>query len=331
MTKNIAFILLVAITLFACNKKNDQQTEVEKIVTEWVGKTIHFPANMTLSVYGKDTLLPRFYSTPYKILFFGDSTGCTSCKLKLFLWQKLIAEADSTLAGKLSFIFCFQPKNRKYIDFMLRRDKFSYPVIIDETNQLNQLNHFPENPQFQCFLLNSNNKVISVGNPVHNPNIWKLYNLIITKKQNLQDKEITSVDVIYNEVKLQDVRTGVKQTVEFKLKNTGRTVLIIYDIKTSCGCTSADWEKHPTATNETTIIKAEITLEQAGYFEKTISVYCNADNSPIVLTVKGNSKSLTESKEAEINSVLIQKLQYNSDRTNSLNKKMKGGLYGKNT
>ena len=44
--KNI-FIFLMLISLFACNKKNDRQAEAEQIVTEWVGKTIQFPNNMT--------------------------------------------------------------------------------------------------------------------------------------------------------------------------------------------------------------------------------------------------------------------------------------------
>jgi hypothetical protein len=40
----------------------------------------------------------------YKVLLYVDSVGCTSCKLRLWDWKALIAEADSAFAGKLSFL-----------------------------------------------------------------------------------------------------------------------------------------------------------------------------------------------------------------------------------
>lgn len=285
--KNI-FIFLMLISLFACNKKNDRQAEAEQIVTEWVGKTIQFPDNVSFSVYERDTLLSGFYSSPYKILLYVDSTGCTSCKLKLYEWQKLIAEADTALAGKLSFVFCFQPKNKDELLFLFKRDRFNYPVVVDETNLINQLNGFPQKAEFQCFLLDIDNKVISVGNPTLNPKVWDLYKQIISGKINADGNGITQVEVINKEIQLDNIKAGKKQAMTFKLKNTGNTALVISDVKTSCGCTNADWEMKPIEKGKSTTISADITLDETGYFSKTLSVYCNVENSPIILTVKGN-------------------------------------------
>jgi len=163
-------------------------------------------------------------------------------------------------------------------------------VLIDEANQLNQLNNFPQKSQFQCFLLDGDDKVISVGNPVLNPKIWDLYKQIITGKLSEKTMLKTTVELINREVKLENIQTGVKHSMTFKLKNAGNTALVISDVKTSCGCTSANWEKQPIEEDRTTTITAEITLEETGYFEKTISVYCNVENSPILLTVKGNTQ-----------------------------------------
>jgi hypothetical protein len=290
MNKNISIVLLLAITLFACNKKNGRQAEAEKIVTEWVGKTIQFPDNMPLSVYGKDTLLPEFYSSPYKILFFADSTGCTSCKLKLYEWQKLITEADTALAGKLSFVFCFQPKNRNELVFQFKRDRFNYPVLIDEENQMNQLNRFPDKGEYQCFLLDSDNKVISVGNPTLNPKVWDLYKQIVSGKLSTEKNGITRVEVMNYEIQLDNIKAGKKQAMTFQLKNVGNTALVISDIRTSCGCTNANWEKKPIESGESTIIHADITIEHSGYFEKTLQVFSNAKENPIELIIKGSTK-----------------------------------------
>ncbi len=285
--KNI-FIFLMLISLFACNKKNDRQAEAEQIVTEWVGKTIQFPDNVSFSIYERDTLLSGFYSSPYKILLYVDSTGCTSCKLKLYEWQKLIAEADTALAGKLSFVFCFQPKNKDELLFLFKRDRFNYPVVVDETNRINQLNGFPQKAEFQCFLLDNDNKVISVGNPTLNPKVWDLYKQIVSGKISTENNGITQVEVINKEIQLDNIKAGKKQAMTFKLKNTGNTALVISDVKTSCGCTNADWEREPIEKGKRTTISAEITLDETGYFSKTLSVYCNVENSPIILTVKGN-------------------------------------------
>lgn len=285
--KNI-FIFLMLISLFACNKKNDRQAEAEQIVTEWVGKTIQFPDNVSFSVYERDTLLSGFYSSPYKILLYVDSTGCTSCKLKLYEWQKLIAEADTALAGKLSFVFCFQPKNKDELLFLFKRDRFNYPVVVDETNRINQLNGFPQKAEFQCFLLDNDNKVISVGNPTLNPKVWDLYKQIISGKISADNNGITQVEVINKEIQLDNIEAGKKQAMTFKLKNIGNTALVISDVKTSCGCTNADWEREPIEKGKSTAISAEITLDETGYFSKTLSVYCNVESSPIILTAKGN-------------------------------------------
>lgn len=65
---------------------------------------------------------------------------------------------------------------------MLKRDRFDYPVFIDENNQINSLNHFPDKPELQCFLLDKDNKVLLIGNPVLNPKVWELYKQTIASR-----------------------------------------------------------------------------------------------------------------------------------------------------
>jgi hypothetical protein len=46
-----------------------------------------------------------------------------------------------------------------YFEFLFQRDEFNYPVFIDEKNLIKKLNNFPQNDEFQCFLLYKDNKV----------------------------------------------------------------------------------------------------------------------------------------------------------------------------
>ena len=65
---------------------------------------------------------------------------------------------------------------------LLERHKFIYPVCFDEEDSLNKLNHFPTDMAFQTFLLNSDNKVLAIGNPI-NPKVKELYLKIIQSEK----------------------------------------------------------------------------------------------------------------------------------------------------
>jgi hypothetical protein len=207
--------------------------------------------------------------------------------LKLFQWKQLIAEADSLFEGKLNFLLFFQPKNKKEMNFLFQRDRFDYPVFIDMNNGINQLNHFPEKPEYQCFLLDKNNKVRMIGNPALNPKIWKLYKQTISGQTQTDEIPVTSVSVEQTEIEINDLQVGKKSKGVFKLKNTGNQALIIVRVDASCGCTVPSWDKKPIEPGEETEITVEIQPEESGFFHKTIRVYGNVEKGVISLGVKG--------------------------------------------
>lgn len=63
--------------------------------------------------------------------------------------------------------------------YILKRDHFTYPVCMDVNDSMNKLNHFPPDNMFQTFLLDKDNKVIAIGNPVYNSKVKELYMNII--------------------------------------------------------------------------------------------------------------------------------------------------------
>jgi hypothetical protein len=111
-----------------------------------------------------------------------DAKGCESCKMQPNMWMQIIREADSTLSDVLSFEFYFHPKNEKNLLHILKRERFDQLIHIDRNDTLNKLNKFPTDINYQCFLLDKDNKVILIGNPFNLPNIWSLYKKIISKK-----------------------------------------------------------------------------------------------------------------------------------------------------
>ncbi|MBU3853190.1 MAG: DUF1573 domain-containing protein, partial [Candidatus Paraprevotella stercoravium] len=57
----------------------------------------------------------------------------------------------------------------------LRINRFDYPMNIDRNDSLEILNSFPKEIAFQTFLLDKDNKVLAIGNPVLNPKVKDLY------------------------------------------------------------------------------------------------------------------------------------------------------------
>jgi len=78
-----------------------------------------------------------------------------------------------------------------------------------------------------------------------------------------------------------------KAEYEFVFKNTGKEPLIITDVKSSCGCTVPEWSKEPVLPKEKGVIKVKYDTKRIGEFYKIITVYSNAENSPVKLYVQG--------------------------------------------
>ncbi|MDR2146986.1 MAG: hypothetical protein LBE91_11055 [Tannerella sp.] len=133
---------------------------------------------------------PETDNNNYKILLYVDSLGCTSCRTKLPEWRKLILESDTLFENKPDFLFFFQPRINGLTDLevLLMGNGFNYPVFVDMKNEIMHLNNFPKEPEYQCFLLDKENKVVMVGNPVYNPAIWELYKKIIRKNGNTDER-----------------------------------------------------------------------------------------------------------------------------------------------
>jgi hypothetical protein len=275
--------MLFSIT-YSC--KNKQRiSEAQKIVAEWVGKEIKFPKGVKCLYMGKDTACSGFIK-PYRVLVYIDSIGCSNCKFKLSAWQELMQDSNFLISNNVDFLFYFQPKKKEDITFLLKVERFKYPVYLDMKNEINRLNHFPNKIEYQCFLLDNNNKVLMIGNPTLDPKIWELYKEVISGKAATKPFA-TTVELQQTEIEIKNFQLGKASEAIFVLKNTGSQPLVIQMVNATCGCTVPEWEKQPILPDKSTGIKVKITPEETGFFHKTVRVYCNVEKGMVPLTVKG--------------------------------------------
>ena len=175
--KSIIKILLIAAIFFSCNS---QQKEIKKIVKEWQGKEIVVPGQIEYKVLGRDTICSDLWGNQYKILTYIDSVGCSSCQMGLHFWQEIIETFEREQLD-VSILFVIHSKNYPLLSRELIAADFNYPVIYDHNNLFDKLNQFPPAP-YRTFLLDKNNKVILIGSPVDNRQIWDIYKELILQR-----------------------------------------------------------------------------------------------------------------------------------------------------
>ena len=286
--RRIITLIMCVWVLASCQESREEA--MLRLVNEWNGKEIKFPSRPVFTIQGKDTVDFEFKNADYKVVTYIDSVGCTSCKLQLHRWKELVAEVDSLTDGRVPFLFYFHPKDRKELRYLTRRDGFTHPVCFDEQDELNRLNHFPSDMTFQTFLLDKENKVIAIGNPVLNPKVKELYwGLVTGSRSEKPSEKTTQVSISQTELDFGRFPKEEKQERSFVLTNTGKGLLVIHDAITSCGCTKVEYSKHPVRPGETLELKVIYEAEEAGRFNKTVTVYCNTKDSPLRLTVKGSA------------------------------------------
>ena len=289
MVQALKWFLGLCVCLLVSSCEESDKERLSRLVQEWEGKEILFPAHSTFTIQGKDTVDFDFKGAAYTIVTYIDSMGCTSCKLQLHRWKELVKEVDSLTNGDVPFLFYFHPKDIKELRYLTRRDAFAYPVCFDEKDDFNRLNRFPSEMMFQTFLLDKENRVIALGNPIQNPKVKELYlNLIKGMGESTSKERLTTVSINSTVIDFGSFPKEEKQERSFILTNTGNGLLVIQDIVTSCGCTKVEYSKEPVRPGETLEVKVIYEAEQAEHFNKTVTVYCNAKNSPLRLMVKGD-------------------------------------------
>lgn len=87
----------------------------------------------------------------------------------------------------------------------------------------------------------------------------------------------------------------------FKFTNTGQKVLLITEVKASCGCTTPKWSKKPIPPGEDGFIKVTYDPKnRPGPFNKTITITNNSQENKIQLTIKGDVIPKKNNKNLEV-------------------------------
>jgi len=83
------------------------------------------------------------------------------------------------------------------------------------------------------------------------------------------------------------IEQGKPVTQEFVFTNTGTTPIVITNVSASCGCTTPSYTKDPVLPKQTGTIKATYNAAAMGTFNKSITIFSNAESPSLTLFLKG--------------------------------------------
>ena len=280
----VILILFSFLFFFSCS--NVKKKQVEILVNEWNNKEICFPAHPVFTRQLTDTVLYRIPKSDYKVVVFVDSVGCVSCKLQLSRWKEFMHEVDSLSDGAVPFVFFFQSKDLRELRYILKCDGFSHPVCIDTDDEFNRLNHFPGEMMFQTFLVDSENRVKVIGNPIHNLSVKDLYLKELTgmKSNPLPVTTVHSDSVEYHYGTVGENQTESKKVIFY---NTGKEVFRIKGVTTSCDCMTVEYGWDEIQPGESAVLTVKYKAEEPGDFWRTITIYGNIPDQSITLDFWG--------------------------------------------
>lgn len=167
-------ILLLLINSGACNSR---KKELQKIINIWQGKELVFP-DLKAKIDGRDTVWNEWKNKKYKLIHYIDTSGCTSCQLHLYDWNIFIDEAAKTMPN-LVVVFVVSLPNINEFDKLAKINSFSWPILYDPLGNFNFLNNLPHDSLLKTFLLDSQNRIIILGNPIKNSSVKRLLEDIV--------------------------------------------------------------------------------------------------------------------------------------------------------
>lgn len=164
---NIILLLISCQIISACYNHRENTSEV---IRKMVGSKVEMP-DLVSTYLGRDTSFTRGNESIVKLVVYFDSTACQTCRVNtLYEWKEII-NLEKMTSGQFELILIFSPSQSDISNLRraLMRSRFLHPVYFDlEHSMLEKNNFIGRNQIFHTFLLDKNNRIVLVGDPVAN-------------------------------------------------------------------------------------------------------------------------------------------------------------------
>ena len=164
-------LFLFLLSISGCMEKHCSNI---KEASKWKGKQLILPAKNCYSQFGRDSVIYDIANSSYKILVLIGKEECISCKFNIGNWKNLILEVDSITSSKTEFIIIMEPLYQREIYTMLKSYNFLTPICIDNNCLFRKTNKMSDS-ESHGWLVDPNNRIINIGDPTINKNVYNDY------------------------------------------------------------------------------------------------------------------------------------------------------------
>ncbi len=256
-----------------------------RIVEQWQGREIKLPDVMTDALTG-DTI--DLSDADFTIFTYVDSTGCTSCKMKLAIWKEFLCTFDTLTEVNVNTVMVVHPKDERDIIYLLKRYEYDYPVFIDLEDKINAENKFPEELPFQSFLLDASGRILAIGSPVYRSGISEFYKALITGEKTLSLSQNAIINISHHNMDIGSFRAGDVIIRHFSITNNSKNdTIAINKVISSCECTHVSFSSDRILPMSSIDATVEIQDSIIGDFNSSIHIYYNGFDYPSIVQING--------------------------------------------
>lgn len=278
----IVMLIITTSVVILLNKRwqNNPQEEINRLVNEWIGKTLILPDSVGKCTTKGDSIDIISSTDCFKIVRYIGKDGCTSCRLHLNRYPEILRILEDSAMCNVEFVCIVNPADVNELRRILYRENYAgLTICIDETDTLNKINQFPQIEKLQTFLLDKNNKVLAIGDPAINPRVMRLYTQILSNDTiNPARLPYTILSAENNEIQIGKVAAGDTIHIPVKVKNVGHNEFILDKVVTSCDCTTAELSSESIAPGESAMLTIHFSESDAiGDFYRVVDIFGNTE------------------------------------------------------
>ncbi|MCM1378105.1 MAG: DUF1573 domain-containing protein [Prevotella sp.] len=282
------FVSFVSSCSFNSNSTDDSEDYIG-IVRTLVGKNLIIPGTYVYQI-GHDTIDLTFENTDFKIINYIDSAECNQCYMQLQKWNEAIGKFKALQDVDVTVMTILNTTADADILRVLEVNDFKYPIVFDKDGLFKQCNLPQFNKKCHVFLLDSDDKILAIGNPAINVKVMNLYHRILTGQADTNEYDKSDIMLCPDGLKsIGLAQVGDSVNVSFDMYNATAHDIVIDNVIPSCGCIKILSYNTIIKSNEEGVLNVEIipTIDNKGEYIQYIEVYYKGFEKPEILNVYG--------------------------------------------
>lgn len=287
MIKRISAYIVLLILMGGCSNNRHNETSLNDIGDYMIKNLMQakefslLPYYQLTDINGKSCRVDSIVKSPLLVFRFNEF-HCDNCIISCIEQIKTSRITDNII-GLASY------NNVRMLNIIKKKYNIPFPVYLMPINDQEMLSDLKEKSEYPyLFLLDTDFRANYLFSPSQlYPDIFEKY--LENISQILYEDKKGYIEIFTSKnIDLGTIIKGEKYNIDFEYTNTTNDLLIINDVKTSCGCMVSEWKKEPLSPQKTAKLIIEFTPETLGYTSKAIVVSHNKSTNPVRLMIRAN-------------------------------------------